>query len=179
MSVIQAEPSVEPLLKSLLGRTFIACDLSTATAQIQNGHAGCDFVTLGGDLLNRHGIYTGGYISSKGNGKAPSSILGRKNQITELQAELTEPAATRRGSQPQARRVAERADGIAGEPAAGADRIAPAGSGHRHARGRIQGAAKFFTPAGPENRDGHVRSGQPRRAGTRGDAKAPRHCLRV
>jgi chromosome segregation ATPase len=45
MSVISAEPSVEPLLKSLLGRTFIASDLGTATAQIQNGHAGCDFVT--------------------------------------------------------------------------------------------------------------------------------------
>ncbi len=88
MSVIQAEASVEPLLKSLLGRTFIAADLKTATAQIQNGHAGCDFVTMGGELLNRHGIYTGGYLN-KGS-KAPSSILGRKNQITELQAELTE-----------------------------------------------------------------------------------------
>jgi len=90
MSVIHAEPSVEPLLKSLLGRTFIAADLSTATTQIQNGHAGCDFVTLGGDLLNRHGIYTGGYLNGSGNGKAPSSILGRKNQILELQAELAE-----------------------------------------------------------------------------------------
>ena len=90
MSVIQAEPNVEPLLKSLLGRTFIAADLGTATAQIQNGHAGCDFVTMGGDLLNRHGIYTGGYLNKGNNGKAPSSILGRKNQITELQAELSE-----------------------------------------------------------------------------------------
>ncbi len=90
MSVIQAEPSVEPLLKSLLGRTFIASDLGTATTQIQNGHAGCDFVTPGGTLWNRHGIYTGGYLNKGGNGKAPSSILGRKNQITELQAELNE-----------------------------------------------------------------------------------------
>ena len=77
-------------MKSLLGRTFIASDLGTATAQIQNGHAGCDFVTLGGELLSRHGIYTGGYLSKDSNGKAPSSILGRKNQISELQAELNE-----------------------------------------------------------------------------------------
>jgi chromosome segregation protein len=104
MSVIQAEPNVEPLLKSLLGRTFIAADLVTATAQIQNGHAGCDFVTLGGDLLNRHGIYTGGYLNKGNNGKAPSSILGRKNQITELQAELAglqtlvEEASRKRGA---------------------------------------------------------------------------------
>jgi chromosome segregation protein len=81
---------VDKLLRALLGRTFIASDLPTATAQIQNGHAGCDFVTLTGDLLSRHGIYTGGYLNGHGNSKAPGSILGRKNQITELQMELTE-----------------------------------------------------------------------------------------
>jgi chromosome segregation protein len=90
LSVVQAEPSVEKLLKALLGRTFIAPDLATATYQIQNGHAGCDFVTLTGDLLSRHGVYTGGYLNGNGNSRAPSSILGRKNQITELQGELTE-----------------------------------------------------------------------------------------
>jgi chromosome segregation protein len=90
LAVVQGEPSVEKLLKALLGRTFIASDLTTATAQIQNGHAGCDFVTLTGDLLSRHGIYTGGYLNGNGNPKAPASILGRKNQITELQGELTE-----------------------------------------------------------------------------------------
>ncbi len=90
LSVVNADPSVENLLKSLLGRTFIAADLTTATAQIQNGHAGCDFVTLGGDLLNRHGIYTGGYLNGHGNPKAPASILGRKNQIAELQNLLAE-----------------------------------------------------------------------------------------
>ena len=88
LSVVQGDPSVEKLLKSLLGRTFIAADLSTATKQIQNGHGGCDFVTLSGDLLSRHGIYTGGYLSGSGHSKAPSSILGRKNQITELQAQV-------------------------------------------------------------------------------------------
>jgi chromosome segregation protein len=81
---------VEKLLKALLGRTFIASDLATATAQIQNGHAGCDFVTLTGDLLSRHGIYTGGYLNGHGNPRGPASILGRKNQISELHGELTE-----------------------------------------------------------------------------------------
>jgi chromosome segregation protein len=89
LDVIQTEPSVEKLLRALLGRTFIASDLTTATAQIQNGHAGCDFVTIKGDLLSRHGIYTGGYLNGHGNPKAPASILGRKNQITELQNDLT------------------------------------------------------------------------------------------
>jgi chromosome segregation protein len=90
LAVVQAEPSVDKLLKALLGRTFIASDLATATTQIQNGHAGCDFVTLTGDLLSRHGIYTGGYLNGNGNPKAPASILGRKNQISELHGELTE-----------------------------------------------------------------------------------------
>ncbi len=90
LSVVQAEPSVERLLKALLGRTFIASDLATATAQAQNGHSGCDFVTLTGDLLSRHGIYTGGYLNGNGNPKAPASILGRKNQISDLHGELTE-----------------------------------------------------------------------------------------
>ena len=90
LNVVQTDPSVERLLKSLLGRTFIASDLATATAQIQNGHAGCDFVTLTGDVLSRHGIYTGGYLNGHGNPKAPASILGRKNQIVELQEHLTE-----------------------------------------------------------------------------------------
>jgi chromosome segregation protein len=90
LRVVQAEPSVDKLLKALLGRTFIASDLATATYQIQNGHAGCDFVTLTGDLLSRHGIYTGGYLNGSGSPKAPASILGRKNQIAELQNELAE-----------------------------------------------------------------------------------------
>ena len=90
LSVVNADPSVGNLLKSLLGRTFIASDLATATAQIQNGHAGCDFVTLKGDVLSRHGIYTGGYLNGHGNPKAPASILGRKNQIAELQNLLTD-----------------------------------------------------------------------------------------
>ncbi|HEY3760720.1 MAG TPA: chromosome segregation protein SMC [Verrucomicrobiae bacterium] len=104
LNVIESDPSVNRLLRSLLGRTFIASDLPTATAQIQNGHAGCDFVTLKGDLLSRHGIYTGGYLNGHGNPKAPASILGRKNQIAELQNELAQiqeriaEASRRRGA---------------------------------------------------------------------------------
>ncbi len=90
LKVVQTDPSVDKLLKSLLGRTFIASDLATATSQIQNGHAGCDFVTLSGDLLSRHGVYTGGYLNGHGNPKAPASILGRKNQIAELRADVAE-----------------------------------------------------------------------------------------
>lgn len=90
LSVVRTEVSVGKLVKGLLGRTFIAPSLPAATAQLQNGHAGCDFVTVTGDMLNRHGIYTGGYLNGHGNGRAPSSILGRKNQILELRVDLEE-----------------------------------------------------------------------------------------
>ncbi|HMP81759.1 MAG TPA: chromosome segregation protein SMC, partial [Verrucomicrobiota bacterium] len=76
LKIVKADPSVEKLLKSLLGRTFIASDLPTATAQIQNGHAGCDFVTLNGDLLSRHGIYTGGYLHRQRQPTATGALLG-------------------------------------------------------------------------------------------------------
>jgi len=104
LNVVHAEPSVEKLVKSLLGRTFLTSDLTNATAQIQNGHSGCDFVTLSGDLLSRHGVYTGGYLNGHGNPKAPASILGRKNQIAELQTEVEDikrcvaEASRRRGA---------------------------------------------------------------------------------
>ena len=37
-------------------------------------------------MLSCHGIYTGGCSNGNGDGKAPASILGRKNQIAELRA---------------------------------------------------------------------------------------------
>jgi chromosome segregation protein len=113
LSVIDADPSVSNLLNGLLGRTFIVPDLKAATASIQNGHAGCDFVTFTGDLLNRHGIFTGGYLNGAGNGKAPSSILGRKNQIAELKG-----------------RPAKRTDGPAIGPPGSANPIARSRGGH-------------------------------------------------
>ncbi|MBK9138877.1 MAG: chromosome segregation protein SMC [Verrucomicrobia bacterium] len=88
LEVIEADPCVDRLLAGLLGRTWIVPDLAAATASIQNGHAGCDFVTIKGDLLNRHGVYTGGYLNGNSSSRAPSSILGRKNEIAELEQRL-------------------------------------------------------------------------------------------
>jgi chromosome segregation protein len=39
-------------------------------------------------MLSRHGVYTGG--SANGSGKAPGSVLGRRNQIAELQSGLAQ-----------------------------------------------------------------------------------------
>jgi chromosome segregation protein len=84
LSVIEAEPSVQPLLERLLGQTLIAPDLASATMAWRDANGACDFVTPAGELLNRHGIFTGGYLNGHGSSQAAASILGRKNQIAEL-----------------------------------------------------------------------------------------------
>ncbi len=84
VSVITAEASVGPLLKRLLGQTLIAPDLAAATEAWRAANGAFDFVTPAGDLLNRHGVFTGGYLNGHGSGQAAASILGRQNQIAEL-----------------------------------------------------------------------------------------------
>jgi chromosome segregation protein len=84
--VVQADESVRPLVNRLLGLTRIVPDLNAATAAWVESHGAFHYVTRSGELLSRHGIYTGG--SSNGSGQAPASILGRKNQIHELQSAL-------------------------------------------------------------------------------------------
>jgi chromosome segregation protein len=90
LKVIVADPATQGLLRVLIGQTLIVPDLATATAAWRETGGRFDFVTLGGELLSRQGVYTGGSSNGNGSGKAPSSILGRKNQIAELQAQLGE-----------------------------------------------------------------------------------------
>jgi len=82
ISVVEADSSVRPLVQRLLGMTRIVPDLAAATDAWRECRGAFHFVTLSGELLSRHGVYTGG--STNGSGKAPGSILGRKNQIAEL-----------------------------------------------------------------------------------------------
>ncbi|MGA2175032.1 MAG: chromosome segregation protein SMC [Verrucomicrobiota bacterium] len=84
VSVITAEPSMGPLLNRLLGQTLIAPDLAAATEAWRAANGAFDFVTPAGDLLNRHGVFTGGYLNGNGSGQAAASILGRQNQIADL-----------------------------------------------------------------------------------------------
>jgi chromosome segregation protein len=81
LSVIQADESIQPLLRRLLARTFIAPDLATAELAWREWHGDCELVTTAGEVLSRAGVYSGG---AGGNGKAQSSVLLRKNQIEEL-----------------------------------------------------------------------------------------------
>jgi len=93
LKVIEADESVAYLINGLLGNTRIVADLAAATAAWQQSNGAYNFATLTGDLLNRQGIYTGGSLNSGANGKAPSSILGRKNQIAGLKTEIEQAQA--------------------------------------------------------------------------------------
>ena len=108
--VVESEAAIRPLLERLLGTTRIVRDLNAATAAWRESGGAFHYVTLGGELLSRHGVYTGGYNNGNGDGKAPASILGRKNQIAELRSALAEVAGAGGRNQPPQRRPAKRAD---------------------------------------------------------------------
>ena len=81
-SVITSKPEVEPFIRSLLGTTLIVSDLSQASVLWRESNGNFDFVTTSGDLLTRHGVFTGG---ATGGDHKSTSILGRKNEIRELE----------------------------------------------------------------------------------------------
>ncbi len=88
MTVVESETSIRPLVGRLLGLTRIVRDLDAATAAWRESNGAFHYVTLAGEMLSGHGVYTGGYNNANGDGRAPASILGRKNQIADLQAAL-------------------------------------------------------------------------------------------
>ena len=86
LSIIEAEAAVRPLLERLLRQTLIVSDLASALQAWRDLNGEYDLVTVTGEMLDRHAVFTGG--SANGKDKSPASILGRKNQILELQAQL-------------------------------------------------------------------------------------------
>jgi len=91
LSVLTCDDALRPLITALLGATVIVPDLATATAGYRASGGRFDFVTPAGELLTRAGVFTGG--AQTASGKAPASILGRKNQIAELQTEIASLAS--------------------------------------------------------------------------------------
>jgi chromosome segregation protein len=80
---VECDDAVKPLLDRLLGRLVIVPNLDAALRG-REWQADLDFVTRDGELLSRHGVFSGG----RGNGNASASLLARKNEITALETEL-------------------------------------------------------------------------------------------
>ena len=90
MEVVRGDDAVRGLLQRLLGTTRIVRDLAAATTAWRETQGGFHYVTVGGEVLSAQGVYTGGSVSGNGGSKGAASILGRKNQITELQAAVAQ-----------------------------------------------------------------------------------------
>ena len=80
---VGCDDAFRPLLERLLGRLVIVPDLDAAMRGREQ-HCDLDFVTCAGELLSRHGVFSGG----RGNGNASASLLARKNEIAGLGKEL-------------------------------------------------------------------------------------------
>ena len=80
---VGCDDAFRPLLDRLLGRLVIVPDLDVAIRGREQ-HRDLDFVTCAGELLSRHGVFSGG----RGNGNASASLLARKNEIAGLEKEL-------------------------------------------------------------------------------------------
>ena len=86
MDQVKCQPDVAPLVRELLTGTVLVQNLEAAVRLATAGAAAGErvqFVTMTGELVTREGIVQGG-ASKEGAG---SSVLQRKSQINELQAE--------------------------------------------------------------------------------------------
>ncbi|MBO4796544.1 MAG: chromosome segregation protein SMC, partial [Verrucomicrobia bacterium] len=85
LDIVQAEESILTLLRRLIGRAWIVPDLTAATRFWQQHPGQWEFVTSGCEILTRDGIFVGG---SRKEVPVSSSILGRKNEIADLKADI-------------------------------------------------------------------------------------------
>ncbi len=88
LALVDCDATVRPLMARLLDRFLIVPDLESATAFWRANPGDYHLVTRQGEIISRQGVFTGGSIQNSG--QAPGSLLGRKNQIAELQAQLAQ-----------------------------------------------------------------------------------------
>ena len=87
LRVVETDDRNQPLLQTLLGRTVIVDTLETATRLWRANPGRFDYVTRQGESLSQLGIYTGG--RGHANEKDHTSVLARRNQVDELERQLT------------------------------------------------------------------------------------------
>lgn len=90
ISIVNCDATVRPLLERLLGMTRVVQDLDQAQEAWQESQGAFHYVTLNGEVLSRHGVFTGGYSGKEEAGRGPGSLLGRRNQIATLGEQLSQ-----------------------------------------------------------------------------------------
>lgn len=81
LDIVEADESVLPLLKRLLGHAWIVPGLAQAARLWSLNPGRCEFVTHTCEILTQNGVFIGG---SRKEIPVSSSILGRKNEIADL-----------------------------------------------------------------------------------------------
>ena len=81
--LIQTDKKYEGIVANLLGRTVIVEDMDTAIVLARQNNYSFKIVTLKGDIINPSGAISGGSTTQK-----TTSIIGRTNQIKELEKEI-------------------------------------------------------------------------------------------
>jgi len=101
------------LLERLLGLTRIVRNLDAATTAWRESNGAFHYVTLGGELLSRHGFYTGGYLNGNGTEKRRRPFWAGRTKSPSCRGDWASCTKQWQGSAAQ-RRAAKRTNCIAG-----------------------------------------------------------------
>ena len=82
--LIETKKDYEGIIYNLLGKTVIVKDMETAIILARQNSYSFRIVTLKGDIINSSGAISGGSVTQKS-----TSIIGRTNQIKELEKEIS------------------------------------------------------------------------------------------
>ena len=81
--LVEYDKKYEGIIQNLLGRTVLVEDMDSAIALAKKNKYAFKIVTISGDIINPHGMISGGSVAQK-----TVSILGRENEIKKLEKEL-------------------------------------------------------------------------------------------
>jgi chromosome segregation protein len=80
LELVRVDPAYEKLAHFLLGDAFVVRDLRSALEMWQSGSGNATLVTLDGEVLDPHGVVTGGPLEGEGHG-----ALQRRREVQELE----------------------------------------------------------------------------------------------
>jgi len=107
--LVRYRPDLEPVVRHLLGNTWVVDDLTTALHLSQNGGAQMRFVTLQGERVEPSGAIVGGEPLPR------LGIVSRKSELEAVEAELSGLAHDIRRLTQEADRLAQRMGTLSGE----------------------------------------------------------------
>jgi chromosome segregation protein len=110
--LVRYSPEMEPVVRHLLGATWVVDNLATALRLSSNGAAEMRFVTLEGERVEPSGAIFGGEPLPR------SGIVSRKSELEAIRAELSRAAEGIARLEAESGRIAQRIESVRSEAAA-------------------------------------------------------------